>query len=172
VAQRYTRRNSLRYPGYDYARSGAVFVTICTAGRQHLFGHVQGGEMQMTPAGVMVQQTWHRIPERFPDVLLDACIVMPDHLHGIILTGARPDVPTTNASLGDMVRWFKSTTHAHYRKGVLDGGWPPYDRHLWQRDYYDHIIRNDDDLDRVRAYIEANPARWQERVDNETHPTS
>lgn len=160
MVEHYRRRNTVRYPGYDYAQAGVVFVTVCTSGRQRLFGEVMDRTVALSPAGLLIREIWDRIPHRFPDVRLDACIVMPDHLHGIILTGACPDVPPTYATTGDIVRWVKSSTHAGYRKGVLESGWMPYERHLWQRSYYDHIVRNDVDLNRVRAYIEANPARW------------
>lgn len=99
MVQPYRRRNSIRYPGYDYARSGMIFVTICTEGRQPLFGEVIGGLVALSPAGAMIHNTWIRIPERFPEVLLDACIVMPDHLHGIILERC-PDVPPPDATTG------------------------------------------------------------------------
>jgi putative transposase len=153
------RRNSIRYPGYDYASSGAVFVTVCTHDRQRLFGDVLDGNLHHSPAGKATMRRWQGIPDRFPGVLIDAFIVMPDHLHGILITGTNPDL-VTPAYCGDIVRWFKSAVHSDYGKGVRREGWPPYDGQLWQRAYYDHIIRNDADLDRVRHYIEANPARW------------
>ena len=79
------RRNSLRYPGYDYAQPGAVFVTVCTAGKQRLFGSVEDGQMIHSPSGAMVAIRWQAIPDRFPDVDIDAFVVMPDHIHGIVL---------------------------------------------------------------------------------------
>lgn len=159
------RRNSLRYPGYDYSQEGAVAVTICTHNRQRLFGEIITGEMNHSPAGLQATTRWMAIPSRFPGVMIDALIIMPDHLHGIIFTGTDPAIPD-RPTIGDIVRWFKSALYSDYGKGVRLQGWPPYDGRLWQDDYYDHIIRNDHDLDRTRAYIEANPARWQMKTDN------
>lgn len=158
----FRRRNTIRYPGYDYAAAGAVFVTICTHNRQPLFGDVVDGNLHHSPAGLAAIRRWEQIPQRFPGILIDAFIVMPDHLHGILLTGTDP-AASTGTPCGDIVRWFKSAMHSDYGKGVRRDGWPPYDGQLWQRAYYDHIIRNDADLDRVRAYIAANPARWTEK---------
>lgn len=159
----YRRRNTLRYPGYDYARAGAVFVTICTQGRQRLFGTVHGGQVHLTPSGERARERWAQIPTRFPDVLIDAAIVMPDHVHGIILTGTDPALPAeTTAS--DVVRWFKSAMFSDYTTGVRQHGWAPYDRQFWQRNYYDHIIRNEREMNRIRQYIEGNPARWEARA--------
>lgn len=156
------RRNSVRYPGYDYAQAGTVFVTLCTSGRQRLFGEVVDQAVSLSPAGELVQHAWQCIPERFPGVLIDAWIVMPDHLHGLLMMGAGPgpELRLGAVKSGDIVRWFKSATVSGYRRGVVEGGWMPYEHHLWQRDYYDHIVRNDADLDRVRDYIAANPSRW------------
>lgn len=157
------RRNTLRYPGYDYAQVGAVFVTICTQGRQRMFGAVRDGQVLLTPPGLRARDRWAQIPARFPGVVVDASIVMPDHIHGIILIGTDPTLPTrTTAS--DVVRWFKSALFTDYTTGVRHHGWEPYDRQLWQRNYYDHIIRSERELDRIRAYIEANPTRWQARA--------
>lgn len=163
----HTRRNSLRYSGYDYARSGAVFVTICTQGRQRLFGCVQKGGVVLSLAGEKAADRWRQIPGRFPDVLTDAFIVTPDHVHGILFTATDPSLDQP-ATAGAVVRWFKSTMFTDYTTGVAKSGWEPYDRQLWQRNYYDRIIRNDRELNLTRQYIDANPARWQERVEQET----
>lgn len=157
------RKNSLRYPGDDYSRAGAIFLTICTHGRQRLFGTVEDGVMYPSPAGVQAAVRWGQIPERFAGVLIDVFVAMPDHLHGILLIGTDPAI-TTPPTAGEVVRWFKSALYADYSKGVRSAGWEPYDGQLWQRDYYDHIIRNDRDLEHVRNYIEANPARWQAKA--------
>lgn len=87
--------------------------------------------------------------------------MMPDHLHGIIVSGTDPDIPDS-PTVGQIVRWFKSAVYSDYGRGVRAHGWVPYDGKLWQQDYYDHIIRNEHDLERVRKYIASNPARWQE----------
>jgi len=151
-------RRSMRYPGYDYRLAGGYFITIVLAGREPRFGVVDCGEMVLNRAGRMVVETWQSLPERFPTTLLDEFIVMPDHMHAILfLTNHHAD---DGVPLSEIVRVFKSMTTTQYIKGVRDQGWPRFDSHLWQSNYYDHIIRNDADLETRRRYIAGNPARW------------
>ena len=154
------RRNSLRYPGYDYAQPGAVYITICTHERQHIFGKVEDGVMAHSPAGLAVIARWEAIPGRFPTVGIDMVVVMPDHLHGIVFTGTDPDTEAGRATLGEVVRSFKASVYSDYGRGVKRHGWPRYDGALWQPNYYDHIVRTDAELATIRAYIEGNPGRW------------
>jgi REP element-mobilizing transposase RayT len=157
------RRNRLRYPGYDYAQPGAIFVTLWTEDRQSLFGSVDEGRMVMNAIGEMVDACWHWIPSRFPAIGIDAWVVMPDHLHGILFPGSDPIQQEPSSSVGDVVRWFKNATIRAYRDGVRTEGWEPYDRHLWQDKFHDRIIRSEIELETVRAYIVGNPGRWWER---------
>jgi REP element-mobilizing transposase RayT len=183
-------RRSIRLKGYDYSQAGAYFVTICTQDRACLFGEVVDGEMRLNDVGRMVVAEWERLPERFPDVALDAFVVMPNHIHGIIVithpdrvgaglvpaqegdhegrpydtdpdrttgTGATTRVAPT---VGDVVSAFKSSVTVEYARGVKTFGWLPFRRRLWQRNYYEHIIRSEDSLNRIRQYIVENPARW------------
>jgi REP element-mobilizing transposase RayT len=186
------RRRSIRLQTYDYARPGGYFVTICTQDWKCLFGTVVDEEMRLNPAGEMIQRVWHTLPGLFSNVHLDAFVVMPNHVHGIVilieskttdtnptvgapLVGA-PDVdnatdragtrpaPTNSdtASLGDVVGAFKSITTNGYIDGVKHRGWMPFARRLWQRNYWEHVIRVGNEGDRIRRYIDENPARWQE----------
>jgi putative transposase len=267
------RRRSMRLKGYDYSQAGAYFVTICTQGRACLFGEVVEGEMRLNDAGRMVVAEWERLPALFPNVVLDAFVVMPNHIHGIVIltdpaddatdgataigatisgattgratisgattggattrvapTTAGDDatpvgaglvpalstmagddatpvgaglvpapstpaqsvptpsvpapstpaqsvpapsvpVPSTPApstpapstpapTLGDVIGAFKSRVTVEYIRGVKTFGWTPFDRRLWQRNYYEHIIRNEEALNRIRRYIVENPIRW------------
>jgi REP element-mobilizing transposase RayT len=163
----YRRRNSLRYPGYDYAQPGAVFVTIETAKRQRLFGAVVDGLMVHSPVGMVAMERWQAIPERFPMVGLDAFVVMPDHLHGIVLCGVDPEPGVRSVTVGEVVRWFKTSMFAAYGRGVREDAWFPFDGQLWHRDYHDRIIRTEAELAAKRAYIEGNPGRWWERYGSE-----
>ena len=177
-SQRYHRR-SIRLQGYDYAQAGAYFFTVCVHDRQCLFGQVMDGKMTLTPAGCMVQTVWDQIPSHYPGVQTDAFSVMPNHVHGIvILVGAGPRAcpdpllaqpgdgqpgdgqPTM--SLADVVHRFKTLTTKRYVDGVRQQGWPPFAGKLWQRNYYEHIIRDHVSLNRTRQYIVENPARWHE----------
>ena len=171
-------RQSIRLRGYDYTQAGAYFVTIVAHERACLFGEIVDDVMHVNDAGRMVDAAWTALPQRFPAIELDACIIMPNHLHGIIVVvGATlvvahdamvapvavgvPDRAGTSPAptLGDIVGAFKSiTTHA-YIQGVHHQGWPPFNQRVWQRNYYDHIIRNERDLNRIREYISHNPLK-------------
>ena len=155
------RRNRLRYPGYDYAQPGAVFVTICMYGRQPLLGEVRNGQMHLSEFGE-ASSAWERIPTKYSEIALDTFVVMPDHVHAIVFTGTDPALDRNPATVGDVVRWFKNVTIRGYRTGVTRHGWAPYEQHLWQDKFYDHIIRTAREMDLIRSYIERNPERWWE----------
>lgn len=161
------RRQSIRLRGFDYASSAAYFVTVVAQGRECLFGDVMGGVMRKNDVGRMVRRVWNTLPDRFPNVGLDTFVVMPNHVHGVLwihgvgaplagaLTsdgvGARP-TPT----LGDVIGAFKSITTVQnirtagmFRPGIL-----------WQRNYWERIVRDDAELDRIRRYVADNPAHW------------
>jgi len=184
-------RHSPRLKEYDYALNGAYFVTQCTQGRECVFGQVSGGVLVPNDAGQMVQEIWKGLPDQFPTIELDEWVLMPNHFHGMIvivgasLVGARkPIVPidptqdrkifeTVNKAptrdtptLGDVLGAFKSITTYHYIKGVKTEGWPPFRGKLWQRSYHDRIIRDEDELERIREYILLNPGRWEEDPNN------
>jgi putative transposase len=159
-------RRSIRLRGYDYRRPGAYFVTICVHGRANLFGAVIAGEMRLNAAGLMIDSEWEALPQRFPALCLDVYTIMPNHFHAIMTLG---DAPATAARLGDIVGAFKSLTTNGYIRGVCDHGWPPFDRRLWQRNYYEYIIRGEADLARIRDYIRNNPARWDA---DQLHPAA
>jgi putative transposase len=179
------QRRSIRLKNYDYSASGAYFVTICVQNRDRLFGNVFDNEMILNDAGQMIVTEWQTLPPRFPAIELDEFVVMPNHFHAILVinpVGAglvpAPDVPapTENRAtprvaptLGDMVGAFKSITTHSYIQGVKQHGWPPFDRRLWQRNYWEHIIRNETSLHRIRQYIQDNPARW---LDDQLHPNA
>jgi putative transposase len=216
-------RQSIRLKNYDYSQAGAYFVTIVSQNRQHVFGKIENGVMIPNPAGTMIKTLWYGLPERFVHVDLDAFIVMPNHIHGIIIINhettfaANPsvgaglvpapaqvthqttlhetndemafvskgtagaslvDAPTqtdTSTSsmpnqkrpiLGDVVGVFKSlTTHA-YIMGVRENGWIPFEKRLWQRNFYEHVIRSNTSLTKIRAYIETNLQNWERDAEN------
>ncbi len=180
-------RRSIRLAGYDYSQSGAYSVTVCTQGRQTLFGTVADGMMEPNDAGRMVQAAGDGLPQRFPGLELDAFVVMPNHVHGIIVIpgdmGAHdvgaglvpaPCVPVTTGAptrgattrvaptLGDVVGAFKSWTTVLYARGARGAGWVSFDGRLWQRNYYEHIIRNEQSYQRISEYIINNPIKWTE----------
>lgn len=150
-----SRRNSLRYPGFDYSSPAGIFVTITTHDRQAVLGFTLEDQEHLTQAGRAASRRWREIPDRFADVMIDAFVVMPDHIHGILWIGCAGVEPPT--SCGDVVRWFKTMVLRDFTVGVREHSWEPYKGRLWQRGYYDHIIRGEKDLATVRDYIDANP---------------
>ena len=118
--------------------------------------------MQLSPQGSVVERMWLEIADRALGVIVDAVVVMPDHVHGILMTGTDPDIEISGP-IEDIVHDFKVRFRAAYRSHVDAGAWPPYVTKLWQRSYYDRIIRSDRELQATREYIYANPARRHER---------
>ena len=159
-------RRSIRLKGYDYAGPGAYFVTICTQDRACFFGAVADGEMQLNNSGQIAKAAWDELPARFPSVRLDAFIVMPNHVHGIIMVGAQFIAPSdgfgaTNQgvmnhapTLGEIVRAYKAAS----TRLIRQAGTPDF---AWQRNYYEHVVRDEESLNRIRQYILDNPERWE-----------
>ena len=176
-------RRSIRLRGYDYTLAGAYFVTICAQQRACLFG-MEGDPHTLTPAGHMLGERWMALPQKFPTVTLDGWVTMPNHFHGIVIIhepearvgappapdGPGPEIESDGPSLARIIQWFKTMTTNLYLRGVKQDGWPPCPGKLWQRDYYERIIRNDRELDALRAYIAANPTRWTEDPNHPTRP--
>lgn len=161
-----TRR--LRLREYDYATPGDYFVTICTEQRLCLFGEAVDGAMTLSPAGVVVESWWMSIPSRFPEVMMDEYIVMPNHFHGIVTIGAESDVDGGEPllSLKQIVQWFKGMTTKDYILGVKTFDWPRFPDRLWQQGFHDHIVRSEAALERLLSYIEANPSQWPQDEEN------
>jgi putative transposase len=149
-------RHSIRYDGYDYRSAGAYFVTICIQHRLPLLGEFQQGKICLTAAGKMVMACWFELPNRFPTVALDAFQIMPNHLHFVLWIEHHNREITEVPSLGSVVGAFKSITTAHYVRGVRSDGWAPFSKRLWQRNYWERIVRTESELQRIRAYIDAN----------------
>jgi REP element-mobilizing transposase RayT len=161
------RRRSLRLEGFDYSKEGAYFVTICTRNRECLFGDVVNGKMCLNEAGRVVHTVWDGLSDRFPTIELVSFVVMPNHVHGILVVGAAlalpvggaaSSAPTRSASttLGTVVRAFKSISAIGVNRLLSRSG-----QSLWQRSYYEHVIRGEESLNRIREYISTNPLRWQ-----------
>ena len=164
---RLPKRRSVRLRAFDYARPGAYFVTICTHARAPLFGDIAGGVMRLSPVGRIVSEEWARTQLVRPSVRPDAFVVMPDHVHGIMVIaddragiirrvdpGARSG--SGPGSVGAIVGQFKAAVTKR-----INAGWPARRGMVWQRGYYEHVIRNRASLDRIRRYIAANPSRWE-----------
>ena len=178
-------RRSIRLPDYDYSREGAYFVTICAHERECLFGEAGDGRVVMNSNGRIVLEAWHDLPQHYPQVALDSFVVMPNHVHGIIVinnpVGAQFIAPESAnpapghrgalnqgamnraPTVGAIVRAFKARcTHAINQSRNAPG--VP----VWQRNYYERVIRDDRELAGIRQYIAENPVRWEEDIN---HPT-
>lgn len=176
------RIESVRLPGYDYGRNGAYFITICTANRQCFFGDITEGQMMLNPMGQWADQLWTHIPDQFPFVKLGRHIVMPNHVHGILIidkpgTGIGRDAinrvstsrnnepfpqknggfagdknPMFHQNVARIIRWYKGRCTYEIRKIHAD--------FAWQSRYHDHIIRNERSYQNISNYIIQNPRNW------------
>jgi len=208
------KRQSTRLKGWNYSKFGYYFITICTHNRKILFGNVKNGKMILNDLGKIIQQEWSNIPSHYSSVKLDEFIVMPNHIHGILilnnypveagftptrnqnkivgaglaparnqnkivgagLAPARsndhratarvaPTIPHHNSAptLGNIIGSYKSICFKQWRQFILDNHINPNNAVLkfWQRNYYEHIIRNQKSLDDIREYINYNPDKWQ-----------
>lgn len=161
------RRKDLRLQAYDYRQNGAYYVTICTQNRRCLFDIVSGYGVGAaprgrpdTPAGFAEAWLW-TLEEKYPDITLDAYAIMPNHIHVLLLRyGDKGD--HMGSPLPKMIGWFKSMTTNAYIRGVRAGQFAPFDGRLWQRGYYEHVVRCEEDLLDIRRYIEENPLKWRE----------
>ena len=176
-------RKSIRLPGYDYAQASAYFVTICAHQRADLFGEVVRGEMHLNDMGALVAEEWIKTESIRSEILLDEWVIMPNHFHAIIMItdgAAKPHIDfsgydnchtraycdsraychtplrSPSKNLGAVVRGFKSAATRLINQWRKSPSTP-----VWQRNYYEHIIRNEDELQDIRKYIQNNPLRWE-----------
>ncbi len=173
-------RRSIRLKGYDYAQAGLYFVTICCQDRACLFGEIIDGKMILNDAGEMIKKWYHELENKFPDIKCHEMIVMPNHFHCVVENvGADLRVcPDANDKINDelgernelgehvgsplcrVVQWWKTMTTNEYIRGVKSLGWKPFNGKLWQRNYYEHIIRNEQSYQTISKYIINNPTKW------------
>jgi putative transposase len=167
-------RRSLRLKGYDYAQAGAYFVTICILHRRCLLGEIYADEMQLSETGRIVRDEWLKAPLIRPGVELDAYVVMPNHFHGIVVIagsvgnacieegGAGGARGPRQGSVGALVAGFKSSVTRRVNQNRITSG-----ASLWQRNYYEHVIRDDADYTAIVEYVATNPQRW---IEDKLHP--
>jgi REP element-mobilizing transposase RayT len=197
-------RHSIRLKGYDYSRAGMYFVTICCQNRTCLFGQIENGEMVLNDAGKMIEKWVSELSHKFSDIVLDMYVIMPNHIHAIIinngndnnnddavgadlrvcpyimgecgnsgehgnLSGEHGDLSGEHigSPLHRVVQWFKTMTTNEYIRGVKTLDWQPFNQKLWQRGYWEHIIRNDKSYQHIANYIINNPVNWEN--DEEIH---
>jgi REP element-mobilizing transposase RayT len=166
------RRRSIRLKGYDYSSAGAYFLTLCSFDMKPLFGHIDAGAMHLNQLGRIVEKEWLRTPQLRPNVSIDVYVIMPNHIHGILLIeqdDSRPDLQTESSpasradfwppsrTIGAVVRGFKGACSRQINVLRKMPSAP-----VWHRNYYDHVIRNEAELQRIREYIVYNPRSWAE----------
>ena len=182
-------RRSIRLKEYDYAQPGGYFITIVTYQRECLFGEIVNGEMRLNKFGMVARQQWEKLPKRFPNIELGAFVIMPNHVHGIIQiieVSRRGTAESTNDF--DIESSRRAPTHEQFQKPVA-GSIPTIIRSyksavayrinlmrntngvpVWQRNYYEHVVRNIEDWNRIHKYIEANPFMWADDDENPSKP--
>jgi REP element-mobilizing transposase RayT len=171
---------------YDYTQPGAYFITVCAHERMCVFGDIVDGEMRVNEAGQMVTNWFNELENHFNDIVCGEFVCMPNHVHFVLkIVGAdrcvcplhrqtvcehgrtHRSAPTVVCGLPAVIQWFKTMTTNMYIRGVKHHAWPPFNNKLWQRNYYEHNIRNEEDLRDIREYIQFNPLRW---ADDDLHP--
>jgi REP element-mobilizing transposase RayT len=183
-------RNTIRLQGYNYAQHGAYFITICTHNKEPVFGEIKSGIMIPSHLGEIAYNQWLQLPQRFTNINLGAFVIMPNHIHGIIiieemdpsrrgeagdnkhsikpkitLSPASPTLPnedslphgTIPGSISAIIQNYKSSTSRKINMLLRTKN-----KTTWQRNYYEHIIRDDNDYDRIVEYIENNPSCWSD----------
>lgn len=183
VMDSFTARKKLRLSAYSYFQTNRYFITICTHQKNCIFGSVDGGTVHLSPLGLLVEREWLHLPERFPNIDIVPFIVMPNHIHAVVTInhacidssqeisidsesgrryemqkGRASSAPTKtgiDASLFNIVQTYKSITTVTANKLSCTPG-----RRIWQRNYYEHVIRNEEDFLQIEAYIQGNVSKW------------
>ena len=154
-------RKTSRLVNYDYGQPGSYFITLCTQHRLPLFEmehNVGNGHRAVPrpPQNLVLRKWLRKTQQYFSNISIDKFVIMPDHLHMIVTI--KEQCP--GGSLPDIMQYFKTMTTNEYIRGVKAGVLAPFDKKLWQKSYYDHVIRNQQDYDETWQYIENNPAKW------------
>lgn len=166
---RFHGRQSTRLRGYDYTGCGAYFITICASLCGDRFGRIQENTVRLNRHGQALADQWLATPHVRPGVTLDEWVVMPDHFHALVWLPEQPEYavePVAHRcwraprSLGSLVAGFKSAVSGDIKRLRSQKNWPLID--VWQRNYHDHIVRNERELQLIRQYIANNPANWEQ----------
>jgi REP element-mobilizing transposase RayT len=164
-------RRSIRLKGYDYSQAGVYFVTVCTRNRKCLFGEVVDGEMRLNNCGGMVADSWEWLMRQYDYVKLDEWMIMPNHMHGIIVIsddgrgGSRTAPTEKRKPVGRLIGAFKTVSNKRINELRGTSG-----ATVWQRNYFERVIRNDNEMHHLREYIVNNPAQWDLDRENPDNP--
>ena len=184
-------RRSIRMKGYDYSQAGLYFITICVQNRDCLFGEIVDDQMMLNDSGEMVKRWYYELENKYPDKRCHEMIIMPNHFHCIIENveiqnvvgngevvnnGDECERPNNDdqqpekygmhnkkygVTIGDAINWFKTMTTNEYIRNVKTNDWPRFNQKLWQRNYWEHIIRDEKSYDTISEYIINNPQNWE-----------
>jgi putative transposase len=178
------KRKQIRLPNYDYSENGFYFVTVCSNARESIFGEykipvgaglasarnndtISESDLELSPVGTIIESQWLNIPNQYDNVELDEYVIMPNHIHGIIVinhTKKRADARPA-PTISDIICSFKSRSSVecvrYIQRNNLD-----MSGKIWQRSFYDHVIRNERSLSAIREYILDNPVNWQQDIEN------
>ncbi len=155
------KRKYLRLKGYDYSSNGAYFITICSHNRECLFGEIVGATLFGRPNNPdkMIEKWLLELENKYNCIKIDKYIIMPNHIHFILLissvTGDHMGSP-----LHEIIDWYKTMTTNEYIRGVKNNLYPIFEKRVWQRGYYEHIIRNEQEYLKIWEYINTNPQKW------------
>lgn len=172
----YAQRKPLRLPDYNYGTNGYYFVTICTQKKHYLFAMQRYASMETNPCvpqpsvgwdpcvppqrATNIAEKWiQRISNKFPNCHIDKYVIMPNHIHMIVVINRA--VGHVGPTLPDIIQWYKTMVTNEYIRDVKAGYLPPFDKKIWQRSYYDHVIRNESDYLTIWQYVDTNPIKWK-----------
>ena len=153
-------RQSIRLKDYDYSSDGAYFMTVCAQDKEYMFGDVIDGKMILNLSGEMVKKWLSELENKFKNIELGEYVIMPNHIHLIVFI-MNVAVRSEQNNIPQIVQWLKTMTTNEYIKNVKQNNWKPFDKRLWQRNYYDRVIRNEKELNKIRKYIFENPLKWE-----------
>ncbi|HCX89509.1 MAG: hypothetical protein COW04_01090 [Deltaproteobacteria bacterium CG12_big_fil_rev_8_21_14_0_65_43_10] len=177
-------RRSIHLKGYDYSQQGGYYMTIVTQNRECLFGDLVDGEMVLNDAGTMIEKWYFELENKFPDIQCDEYVIMPNHFHAVIHnvgvdlrvcpmkklgehnsvehhSGKHHSGKHAGSPLRKIVQWFKTMTTNEYIRMVKQNEWQPFNGKLWQRNYWEHVIRDENELNHIREYILNNQLQWE-----------
>ena len=163
-------RKSIRLDKYDYSENGYYFVTICTQNRWNIFGEIKNKKMISNDIGKMVFKIWNEIPNNYFGIEIDEFILMPDHLHGILVINKNLRMDDLSngrtqgsaPTLGIIIKKFKTLTTKIFIDNIKQNNWPRFDKRLWQRNYYERIIRDEREYFIKKQYIKSNPDLYKD----------
>jgi len=166
----FKKRKLTRLRSYDYSENGYYFITLCTEDGKEYFGKIENEKMVLNQYGEIVERLWKEIPNHYDNVEMDEFVIMPNHIHGIIIisnSGIRTEhgsVPTNTGRsyglLSKIIKSFKNTVTREIRRRFRD------EKFQWQRSFYDHVIRNEESLYEIRKYVINNPLKWHLEKNN------